>query len=120
MHATPDEACGVADDQEEALLDESWPPEHVALLATSRRHPEQMSRQDLEGQDGYWDSYWDEELIFYGHVLGFKGLERRAVVLCVNGRHPRSIQGADLRGSLARHRPAPHTSLMKQFRSLLG
>ena len=28
--------------------------------------------------------FWDEELVFYGHVLGFKGLERRAVVLCVN------------------------------------
>lgn len=36
------------------------------------------------GQDGYWATFWDEELVFYGHVLGFKGLERRAVVLCVN------------------------------------
>ena len=23
--------------------------------------------------------------VFYGHVLGFKGLERPAVVLCING-----------------------------------
>lgn len=36
------------------------------------------------GQDGYWATFCDEELVFYGHVLGFKGLERRAVVLCVN------------------------------------
>jgi hypothetical protein len=28
--------------------------------------------------------YWDAEQVFYGHVLGFKGLERRAVVLVVN------------------------------------
>lgn len=68
----------------EALLDEGWLPEHMALLTTGRRHPEQVARQDLEGQDGYWDTYWDDELVFYGHVLGFKGLERRAVVLCVN------------------------------------
>jgi ATP-dependent exoDNAse (exonuclease V) beta subunit len=32
----------------------------------------------------YWDSFWDADQVFYGHVLGFKGLERRAVVLVVN------------------------------------
>ena len=33
----------------------------------------------------YWASYWDDEDLFYGHVLGFKGLERTAVMLAVNG-----------------------------------
>ena len=28
----------------------------------------------------------DEDDVFYGHVLGCKGLERRAVVLCVNAK----------------------------------
>ncbi|GAB3811806.1 ATP-binding domain-containing protein [Tessaracoccus terricola] len=84
VQASPQEADDVADDQVEALLDEGWDPGHVALLTTGRRHPEQRSRQDMDGQAGYWDSFWDEELVFYGHVLGFKGLERRAVVLCVN------------------------------------
>ena len=32
----------------------------------------------------YWDSFWDADQVFYGHVVGFKGLERRAVVLVVN------------------------------------
>ena len=32
----------------------------------------------------YWDDFWSNDDIFYGHVLGFKGMERRAVVLCVN------------------------------------
>lgn len=82
--ATPEDAVAVADDMVEALLDEGWHPGHVALLTTGRRHPEQSNLQDLVGQDGYWDTFWDEELVFYGHVLGFKGLERRAVVLCVN------------------------------------
>ncbi len=36
------------------------------------------------GQADYWASFWDPELPFYGHVLGFKGLERRAVVLVLN------------------------------------
>ncbi len=33
----------------------------------------------------YWDSFWDADDAFYGHVLGFKGLERPAIVLAVNG-----------------------------------
>ncbi|MGY1927081.1 ATP-binding domain-containing protein, partial [Modestobacter sp. SYSU DS0903] len=48
------------------------------------RHPVQVERQ-AEGQDAYWASYWDDEDLFYGHVLGFKGLERPAIVLAVNG-----------------------------------
>lgn len=81
-----------AEDQVDALLDEGWRPEDVALVTTGKRHPVQVELQDSEGQDGYWDSFWDKESVFYGHVLGCKGLERRAVVLCVNdtGAHDRS------------------------------
>lgn len=73
-----------ADDQVDLLLDEGWRPEDVALITTGKRHPVQADLQDSEGQEGYWDSFWDKESVFYGHVLGCKGLERRAVVLCVN------------------------------------
>jgi hypothetical protein len=82
----PEAALDVGDDQIDALLDEGWRPEDVALLTTGSRHPEQISRQS-EGNEAYWDSFWDAEQVFYGHVLGFKGLERRAVVLVVNDRH---------------------------------
>ena len=78
-----DEALDVGDDQIEQLLDEGWRPEDVALLTTGSRHPEQTERQKA-GNKAYWDSFWDVEQVFYGHVLGFKGLERRAVVLVVN------------------------------------
>jgi superfamily I DNA/RNA helicase len=79
-----EDAVGVADDEADRLLDEGWPTEHVALLTTGSRHPVQVERQ-AEGQDAYWASYWDTDDLFYGHVLGFKGLERSAVVLAVNG-----------------------------------
>nr|WP_242681219.1 ATP-binding domain-containing protein [Tessaracoccus sp. SD287] len=32
----------------------------------------------------YWDDVGSHDDVFYSHVLGFKGLERRAVVLCIN------------------------------------
>ncbi len=83
VQADPDEALGVADDQMDLLFDEGWAPGHIALLTTGRRHPEQVSRQDEDPQQKtYWDSFWDEDLPFYGHVLGFKGLERRASWCC--------------------------------------
>jgi superfamily I DNA/RNA helicase len=47
-------------------------------------HPVQVERQ-AHGQDAYWQSYWEGDDAFYGHVLGFKSLERPAVVLAVNG-----------------------------------
>lgn len=78
-----DDAMDAGDDQIDKLLDDGWRPEDVALLTTGSRHPEQVARQ-AEGTDAYWDSFWDAEQVFYGHVLGFKGLERRAVVLVVN------------------------------------
>ena len=81
-----DEAIGVGDDQVDALLEQGWRAQDVALLTTGSRHPEQINRQDA-GNQAYWDSFWDAEQVFYGHVLGFKGLERRAVVLVVNDRY---------------------------------
>jgi Nuclease-related domain/UvrD-like helicase C-terminal domain len=77
------DALSVADDQIDRLLDTGWRQQDVALLCTGSRHPEQAERQ-AAGQDSYWDSFWDTDQVFYGHVLGFKGLERRVVVLALN------------------------------------
>lgn len=77
------EAVEVADDQVETLLD-TWRAEDVALLTVGSRHPYQSHLQRTLGQDGYWSMFWDKEEVFYGHVLGFKGLERRVVVLALN------------------------------------
>jgi hypothetical protein len=62
---TRDNAFDVGDDQIEALLNEGWRPEDVALLTTGSRHPEQIARQ-TEGNAAYWDSFWDAEQVFYG------------------------------------------------------
>lgn len=82
--ATPTDALAVADEQVELLLAEGWPASDIALITTGARHPVQAERQRTLGFDGYWADFWSGEDIFYGHVLGFKGMERRAVVLCLN------------------------------------
>lgn len=80
-----DDAVATADDQIEPLLDEGWEPGDIALLTTGKRHPEQRAQIDLLDYDGYWDEFFAATDVFYGHVLNFKGLERRVVVLSVNG-----------------------------------
>jgi hypothetical protein len=79
-----DDAVGVADDQIDQLIDE-YGPGHIALLTTGRRHPVHLDGVEREGHAAYWDEFFAEESVFYGHVLGFKGLERPVVVLAVNG-----------------------------------
>lgn len=60
-----------------------WHPGNVALLTTGARHPVQVELTEAYSQEAYWRTYWEDD-DFYGHVLGCKGLERPAVVLCVN------------------------------------
>ncbi len=80
-----EQVVAAADDAVEALLGEGFEPGQVALLTTQHRHPEQRNAVEVGGWAAYWDAFFDEQDVFYGHVLGFKGLERPAVVLAVNG-----------------------------------
>ena len=83
---TDETAQTTADDAAVALLDEGWEPAQVALLTTNHRHPMQrMATEGLGGTAAYWEQLWAGEDIFYGTVPGFKGLERPAVVLAVDG-----------------------------------
>ncbi len=84
MPTATDGAIGAADEQIDRLLDEGWEPHEIALLTMGARHPVQKERQESLGFADYWTEFWSNDDVFYGHVLGFKGMERRAVVLCVN------------------------------------
>lgn len=85
VESTTEGAVEAADDVVESLLEEGWEPGDIALLTTGSRHPEQRAQVELVGHDGYWDQFFAAEDVFYGHVLNVKGLERRVVVLAVNG-----------------------------------
>ncbi|MEP7194486.1 MAG: NERD domain-containing protein [Actinomycetota bacterium] len=81
-----DDAVDAADTEVERLTQvQGWPPGSVALLTTRHRHPVQVEMVEGVGVDAYWDDFFAGEDVFYGHVLGFKGLERPVVVLAVNG-----------------------------------
>lgn len=92
-----------ADDEVETLMERGWRAEDIALLTTGSRHPEQVERQSA-GNKSYWATFWDTEQVFYGHVLGFKGLERRVVVLALNESKPRDRSRERLYVGLSRAR----------------
>ncbi|GAB3297346.1 nuclease [Epidermidibacterium keratini] len=79
----PESVLADADAAVLELLARGYNPADIALLTVGTRHPEQKRRQ-ASGTEKYWDSFWDSDEVFYGHVLGFKGLERSAVVLAAN------------------------------------
>ena len=100
---TAAEAMGVGDDQVDVLLENGWRPEDVALLTTGTVTRNRSGAKRRAARK-YWDSFWDAEQVFYGHVLGFKGLERRAVVLVVNESAPRERSRERLYVGLSRAR----------------
>lgn len=98
-----DDALGVADDQVDGLLEQGWRYEDIALLSTGSRHPIQVERQE-DGSQAYWKTFWDNDDIFYGHVLGFKGLERSVIILALNESKPRDRSRERLYVGLSRAR----------------
>jgi hypothetical protein len=84
VRCAAEDAVDVADEQVDRLLEAGWKSDEVMLLTTGKRHPVQIDRGSESDPAGYWRSFWDQDDVFYGHVLGCKGLERCAVVLCVN------------------------------------
>jgi len=85
VQAQPQDAVDRADAAVEALLDEDWDGGQIALLTTHHRHPVHVQAVEHRGQQGYWDDFFAGDDVFYGHVLGIKGLERQVVVLAVDG-----------------------------------
>lgn len=78
-----DDAIDVAGDCVDALIDEGWANNQIAFLTTKNRHS--IHKEFENNPVGYWKAFHDDDGEFYGHVLGFKGLERSVVILSVNG-----------------------------------
>jgi len=90
-HCTAATAHDVAEDVVEWLLDQGWPATDIAFLST--KHQPQVQKEYTSDEDEeavrlkaeYWSLFWEGRDVFYGTVTGFKGLERRVVVLAIDG-----------------------------------
>jgi superfamily I DNA/RNA helicase len=82
-----EDVIGAADDVVGRLVDEElWDVGEIALLTTMHQHP--VHKENLEaGKEAFWDSLWEGTDVFYSTSNGFKGLERSAIVLAIDGFH---------------------------------
>ncbi|MEV8181849.1 NERD domain-containing protein [Specibacter sp. NPDC078692] len=85
VECSPEEAIDVASDCVDALISDGWANNQIALLTTNTRHPIHQDFFESDTIDEYWREFHANEAEFYGHVLGFKGLERSVVILSVDG-----------------------------------
>ncbi len=103
VECSEDQVIATADDTVAALVDQrGWLPEHVALLTTAHRHPVHSER--IADKVLYWEDLWSTDDVFYSTVSGFKGLERPAVVLAVDGFHDGSSPASVLYAGMSRAR----------------
>jgi hypothetical protein len=88
-----EEVRDAADEVVDMILDK-YPEDQITLLMTRSRHGIHKGKEERD-PEGYLRSIWDKEQVFYSTVTKFKGLERRCVVLAVDGFHddqdPREI-----------------------------
>jgi superfamily I DNA/RNA helicase len=85
VETTTEEAEAAADQEVARLISEGWNPGDICVLTTGSRHA--IQRQDGEGAMSrvYWKKFFEEEATYHCTTTGFKGLERRAIVLAING-----------------------------------
>ena len=79
------EAIEMADKYVVELSQTGWGTGDVAVLTTGSRH--KIHKDLVEGANRveYWEGYFESDTVFYSTVFGFKGLERRVVILTLNG-----------------------------------
>ena len=94
-----EDAIEVAGDCVDALIDEGWANNQIAFLTTKNRHDVHKGFENNLSE--YWKAFHDDDE-FYGHVLGFKGLERSVFILCLNGFKDMSRAGELLYVGLSR------------------
>ncbi len=85
VETTREESIAEADKKIAELLSKGWKPGDICLIATGSRHPIQKELAEGVKRLDYWQSFFNEDSVFYGHVNGIKGLERRAVIVAING-----------------------------------
>lgn len=74
-----------ADEQVELLISQGWNPGDICVLTTGSRHTIQRNEGEGAASRVYWKKFFEEDATYHCTTTGFKGLERRAVVIAMNG-----------------------------------
>ena len=85
IESTTEESENAANKEVEKLISQGWDPSEICVLTTGSRHEVQRTLGDGPKSRPYWQTFFDEQSVYHCTIGGFKGLERRAVVIAMNG-----------------------------------
>ena len=85
VESTNEEAEAAANEEVKKLISQGWKLSDICVLTTGSRHELQRTQGDGAMSRPYWKRYFEEESVYHCTIGGFKGLERRAVVIAMNG-----------------------------------
>lgn len=93
-----EDSLDVAADCVEALIEEGWANNQIALLTTKDRHPIHLDYFERGATEEYWRDFHANEGEFYGHVLGSRA---------------GAVRGCPLRQRVQGHGPCPGTAVCR-------
>lgn len=85
VESTNEEAEAAANEEVMKLISQGWKLSDICVLTTGSRHELQRTQGDGAMSRPYWKRYFEEESVYHCTIGGFKGLERRAVIIAMNG-----------------------------------
>ena len=85
IESTTESSVEAADAEVEELISRGWDPSDICVLTTGSRHDVQRRDGDGTLKAKYWRTFFEADSTFHYTTSGFKGLERRVIVLAMNG-----------------------------------
>ena len=85
VESTTEDSVNAADNEVAKLIAEGWNPGDICVLTTGSRHAVQRDEGAGPLRTPYWKKFFEDDATYHCTTSGFKGLERRAVVIAMNG-----------------------------------
>ena len=85
VESSTDDSVNAANKEVAKLIDQGWSPGDICVLTTGSRHEIQRNEGAGPLRTPYWKKFFEDDATYHCTTSGFKGLERRAVVIAMNG-----------------------------------
>lgn len=85
IETTTEDSVTAANSEVAKLITQGWNPGDICVLTTGSRHEIQRNEGAGPLRTPYWKKFFEEDATYHCTTSGFKGLERRVVVIAMNG-----------------------------------
>ena len=85
VEISTEESENAANAEVAKLIEQGWSPGDICVLTTGSRHEIQRAEGEGASRTPYWKKFFEDDATYHCTTSGFKGLERRVVVIAMNG-----------------------------------